>query len=104
MNRLFVIINLVISIALAMPSEVFAQHDNDDVIEQALSETPAMKAVDGGIEFISGKEKNAKRFNIYSITGQMIKTLEVSDSAKVELPKGFYIVKCDDWSKRIIVR
>lgn len=45
------------------------------------------------------------KFEIFSITGQLIKSVVVkSVPQKVELPKGFYIVKCDNWTKRIMLK
>ena len=48
----------------------------------------------------------AIRFEIYSITGQLIKTVNVpaSTHVKIELPKGFYIVKCEIWTRRVMVK
>lgn len=44
-------------------------------------------------------------FQIYSITGQAIKNITISQgSATIELPRGYYIVKCDHWSKTVIVK
>ena len=46
-------------------------------------------------------------FQIYSITGQLIKTVRVNaDShSTVEMPKGFYVVKCNgQWSRKVIVK
>lgn len=45
------------------------------------------------------------RFQIYSITGQLVKSVEFADGTiLVELPRGMYIVKCDLWSKQIVVK
>ena len=43
---------------------------------------------------------------IYSITGQMVKDLEVAPGmdVTVDLPAGYYIVKTAQWSKRIVVK
>lgn len=46
-------------------------------------------------------------FNIYSVTGQLIKTLHLSGetTASIDVPKGFYVVKCNsDWSRKVVVR
>lgn len=46
------------------------------------------------------------KFEIFSITGQLIKSVNVPASTRVriELPKGFYIVKCESWTRRIMVK
>lgn len=45
-------------------------------------------------------------FAIYSITGQLVKTVKLQPGAKatVELPKGFYIVKTAAKSQKVVVR
>lgn len=50
-------------------------------------------------------EGDAVRFEIYSITGQQVKSLEVKEgSATVELPSGCYVVRCQFWSKKVVVK
>lgn len=44
------------------------------------------------------------RFYIYSITGQLVKSIDVLGTVQVELPHGYYIVKCSEWSKQVIVK
>lgn len=55
---------------------------------------------------ISVRVDSTIRFYIYSITGQLIKTVDVQGgcSESVELGKGCYIVKCSQWSKKVMVR
>ena len=46
-------------------------------------------------------------FNIYSVTGQLIKALHLSGeaTASIDAPKGFYVVKCNsEWSRKVVVR
>lgn len=66
---------------------------------------PTMRSVEGGIEFTVPDGSEIK-FYIFSITGQMIKSLSVSSdtSSVAEVPAGCYIVKCEYWSKKILVR
>lgn len=48
---------------------------------------------------------DAVRFEIYSITGQQVKSLEVKDgSITVDLPSGCYVVRCQYWSKKVVVK
>ncbi len=73
----------------------------DDRIEVETVESAAV-SVTGGIQLTAGKRVN---FEIYSITGQRVKSVAVEDATvKVELPKGCYIVRCSDWSKKVIVK
>ena len=46
-------------------------------------------------------------YNVYCVTGQSVKVIRLGAGAHVsfELPKGFYVVKCNnEWSRKIIVR
>lgn len=46
-------------------------------------------------------------YSIYCVTGQAVKTVRLAPGthASFELPKGFYVVKCNnEWSRKIIVR
>jgi len=66
---------------------------------------PAAQGAEGRIVFIAGN--NDATFNVYSITGQLIKVVRVSadQKASVDFPKGFYIVKCgNQWSRKVVVR
>lgn len=69
------------------------------------SETAKIIAGSDAIVLSVNGEKSEK-FQIYSITGQLVKTIEVGagGSERVELPRGCYIVKCSLWSKKVMVR
>lgn len=42
--------------------------------------------------------------DVYSITGQLVKRVRLSNgSITLEVKAGCYIVKCDSWSKKVIV-
>jgi len=67
--------------------------------------TPVAQGAEGRIVFTAGNSDAT--FNIYSITGQLIKVVRVAaeQRASVEFPKGFYIVKCgNQWSRKVVVR
>lgn len=61
-------------------------------------------SIDGTVLTI--RSDAASKFEIYSITGQLIRSLSVNAGAtvKVELAKGFYIIKCESWTKRIVIK
>ena len=66
---------------------------------------PAVQGGEGRIVFTAGA--NDATFNVYSITGQLVKVVRVSaeQRATVEFPKGFYIVRCgNQWSRKVVVR
>lgn len=83
--------------ASAGSSYVFATEH----IEEVSVQTKAAP-VNGGIE-VSSTEQTT--FEVYSITGQQVKSVTVSnESQTIELPKGCYIVRCPQWSKKVIVK
>ena len=66
---------------------------------------PTAQGAEGRIVFTAGSSDAT--FNIYSITGQLIKVVRVSADQRtsVDFPKGFYIVKCSNqWSRKVVVR
>lgn len=66
---------------------------------------PRLKVSPNGVELIVDADSGEFNFRIYSITGQVIKTLKLSEGSEmIELPQGCYIVKCEVWSKKIIIR
>lgn len=73
----------------------------DDRVETVAAES-SVRSVEGGI-LLSATER--KTFEVYSITGQKVKSLIVEGSSvKVDLPKGCYIVRTADWSKKVVVK
>lgn len=66
---------------------------------------PSAQGAEGRIVFTAGN--NDAVFNVYSITGQLVKVVKVTAEQRVsvELPKGFYIVRCgNQWSRKVVVR
>ena len=66
---------------------------------------PNVQGAEGRIIFTAGNSDAT--FNVYSITGQLVKVVRVSAEQRVsvELPKGFYIVKfSNQWSRKVVVR
>ena len=44
-------------------------------------------------------------FTVYSITGQVVRTVELkNDSTTISLPQGFYIVKSDNGTMKVAVK
>ncbi len=92
---LFIAICMVAGSANA--SYIFATEQVDNLMQTATA-----KPVRGGIEVTSTDQT---RFEIYSITGQQIKSVTVSsESQTIELPNGCYIVRTPGWSKKVIVK
>lgn len=91
----FVVLCAVITSATG--SYVFAA----ERIETVANDAKAIP-VRGGVE-LSASEQT--RFEIYSITGQQVKSVTINgESQTIELPKGCYIVRSPQWSKKVIVK
>ena len=102
MKRFVFIIALIATSAVYVPEVAYSQiSDGESII--SVNRTPVLKAVLNGIE-ITVHDGVARRFCVYSITGQVIKSVDVADNVTVELPQGYYIVKCSEWTKKIVVR
>lgn len=72
---------------------------------EAVAPQPDAQGGVGHITFVAGS--NDAVFNIYSITGQLIKVVRVAadQRATIDIPKGFYIVKCSNqWSRKVVVK
>lgn len=85
--------------AVPMPDNFLPQR-----VETAQS-GPAAQGAEGRIVFTAGSSDAT--FNVYSITGQLVKVVRVSADQRVtvDFPKGFYIVKCSNqWSRKVVVR
>lgn len=102
--------SLYISLILAASTPTWmsmqAQAPSAEQIESQLVDVaaPSVRAIDGVLELYCGHQQNVT-FKIFSITGQLVKSVTVaSASARIELPKGFYIVKCDKWTRRVMLR
>ena len=79
----------------------------DNFLPQRVETTtgPVAQGAEGRIVFIAGNSDAT--FNVYSITGQLVKVVRVSAEMRtaVDFPKGFYIVKCgNQWSHKVVVR
>ena len=102
MKKLFLKIAVALTLTAAVSTTVLARPvDGDNV--QSVETVLAVKPVGGGIQ-ITVDDTESHQFYVYSITGQMVKSVTVSETAVVDLPQGCYIVKCKQWSKKIVVR
>ena len=92
--------------ALGMPC-VHAVGDTTDGrahTELATAEASAQGGV-GHMMLIAGESDIV--FGVYSITGQLLRTVKVAAGSRVtiEMPKGFYIVRCGNrGSRKVVVR
>lgn len=99
MKRLYRIVMALI-IACVSTASAFVAIADDSI--EVIAEESRAAGVEGGIQ-LSATERTS--FEIYSITGQRVKSAMVENSTvKVDLPKGCYIVRCAQWSKKVIVK
>ncbi|MBO4870913.1 MAG: T9SS type A sorting domain-containing protein [Muribaculaceae bacterium] len=90
---------------LAVPSVVAGPDTVAQRMEQVKNADASVQGGVGRIYLTAGS--NDAVFNIYSITGQLLRTVRVSADSQtaVEIPKGFYIVRCaNQWSRKVVVR
>lgn len=86
----------------AAPCSVAA--NQADGITAVTEPQPVVKVKKGGVE-LEVPEGTVSTFYIYSITGQLVQTIKLASGSEViELPQGCYIIKCKQWSKKVVVR
>lgn len=69
-----------------------------------VSEAPTVKATGGRVE-ITVYGDDERQVQVFALTGQLIATVNAQPGITViELPAGYYIVKCDRMAQRVIVR
>ncbi|MDD6890090.1 MAG: T9SS type A sorting domain-containing protein [Bacteroidales bacterium] len=101
--RKFISIVILLFAAVAFNGQLLATAR--PAVENRIPERGPSVSVDKGYIELSAPEAETVKFEIFSITGQLIKAVTVkSSTVKVELPKGFYIIKCDSWTKRVMLR
>ena len=96
----------ILSLLLAIPHYAGGNEPAPvNVREQSDVILPRLKVYSNGVELIVEADSGEFNFRIYSITGQVVKSLKMSEGSElIELPQGCYIVKCEAWSKKIIIR
>ena len=102
MKRILYILTLALVLGVTAPGAVALAEPR---IEQVASDEANVVGGKATIAMTAG-ESDAT-FNIYSITGQLIKSVEVNAGTKViiDFPKRFYIVKCvGKWSRKVVVK
>lgn len=96
-------ITLLLISTVAAPCAVAADtSDGRPQVEVAVQ--PVVKVHNGRVEIsIAGNE--SRQVYVYSLTGQLVKSVNAQPgTTSIELPAGYYIVKCDRLSQRVIVR
>ena len=100
MNRFLSILLIAIAAVLPFGETAFAAQAPR---QELASSEPTLSTRRGAIE-ISCPAGRTYTFQIYAITGQLLKRVQITDSSlTIELPQGCYIVKCGAWVKKAIV-
>lgn len=104
MNKLrFAILALLIAFAGATVEAVDTEVSSHGPHVEAVAK-PVVKVVNGHVEITVPGDDNVQVI-IYALTGQVVKNVTVpSGTSIIDLPAGYYIVKCDGLSQRVIVR
>lgn len=72
--------------------------------QTVVASQPQVRVVGSQIE-ITVPGDDDRTVTIYALTGQIVKTLNATPGVTiVDLPKGYYIVKCDRISCRVVVK
>lgn len=101
MNKIGIISALLFCLGTTSPT-AYAAIPTDDVA--IYNPTPELTSGRGSIELKCPDSDTTYTFHIFSITGQLIKSVTLSGGSHIlELPQGCYIVKCQQWAKKVIV-
>lgn len=95
-------ITILLAAICATPLATVSQPIEPPAFEQ--TDSPVVNVMRGAIE-IKTFGIQTYHFHIYSITGQLLKRVALSNGAStiIELPQGCYIVKCEKWSKKVAI-
>ena len=91
--------------SLAVPMVMATPQTVAQRMEQVKNADASVQGGVGRIYLTAGS--NDAVFNIYSITGQLLRTVRVAADSHIaiDIPKGFYIVRCaNQWSRKVVVR
>lgn len=94
---------LFLGVASLSAQQAVSQPDDRKI--EAIEAGPSVRVEGTTIEF-SGDNSQSTKFEVFSITGQLVRTLVVPADrvARVELPRGCYIIKCAGWTKRVMLK
>ena len=81
------------------------QRDNTRLEASETVSGPAV-AVEGRVIEFTGDSSSTVKFEVFSITGQLVRTLMVGkdQTVRIELQRGCYIIKCSSWTKRVMLK
>lgn len=81
-----------------------AEPADDAVRQSVVAAQPHVRVIGGMIE-VENNTDDDKTITVYALTGQVIKQFVATPgTTTLELPKGYYIVKCDRTSTRVVIK
>ena len=95
-------ISLILALAAAVPfTAISASNGTQWSLNQ--QDAPKLTVAQGNLT-ITAQPDCQPTFEIYSITGQLVKRIRLNDGyASIDLHSGCYIVRYGKWSKKIVV-
>lgn len=104
MKKILYTIMTALMLAMMSPAVMAMPSPGPEISGPIAQGGPQVKVLHGGLELVV-TDDSRETFMIYSITGQLVKSVEVErESRHVELPQGCYIVKCSKWAKKVVVK
>lgn len=96
--------SFMIALAIAGASVAVYAEPYDAQTQTIVVNQPQVRVLNGQVEItVPGDED--RNVTIYALTGQVVKTITAAPgTTTVDLPKGYYIVKCDRMSCRVVVK
>lgn len=89
---------------MMISADAFAAESHSASIYNIANSAPTIKVVGSQVE-ISLAGDSQRQVVIYALTGQIVKSMTISPGTTViDLPAGYYIIKCDSLSKRVVIR
>ena len=102
--RRFLALILLAAAFVALPGAAAVTAPDSMRQELTISE-PMVTSQRGVIQISCPMNGKAYTFQIYAITGQLLKKVQLTDTTTtIAIPQGCYIVKCESWVKKVIVK
>ncbi|MDE6397325.1 MAG: T9SS type A sorting domain-containing protein [Muribaculaceae bacterium] len=95
---------IALAVALSIGGGISAFALSPASVSQSVSPQPSVKVFPGRIE-ISVPGEEARQVVVYSLTGQVVKSFTAQPGVtSIDLSAGYYIVKCERTSTRVVVK
>lgn len=104
MNRILRVMMIAIVMSTVSVTSFAEPAENSESVDNIAVNKPIIRVVGSHVEIsLSGNESRVVVF--YSLTGQIVKTLTIHPGTTlIDLPTGYYIIRCERYSQRVILR